>query len=194
MSSQTANAGTVADDSTVGDGGWTGHSNVGASDGSFATIDLDSTGAVDVSYYLKCTNFGFSTSGTIDGVQAFVVRKASQSTASKYAVDFSVRLVKGGTISGSDKADVTTKYLTTLDTAFYGGSTDLWGLTLNASDVNASNFGFVFSTDGTRFTSTQTVSVDEIGVTVYYTVSSSGVPIRMRQTRQMRALQGAIWI
>ncbi len=62
------------------------------------------------------------------------------------AIQNSIRIVKGGTISGDEKS-------TDAGMAFpeqyisYGGITNLWGLTWKAADINASNFGFVYSAE-----------------------------------------------
>jgi hypothetical protein len=59
----------------------------------------------------------------------------------------SVRLVKGGVISGDNKA---TGSITTSDAYYsFGGAADKWGLSLTESDVEASNFGVVVSFNGT---------------------------------------------
>jgi hypothetical protein len=59
----------------------------------------------------------------------------------------SVRLVKGGVISGDNKA---TGSITTSDAYYsFGGAADLWGLTLTESDIEASGFGVVVSFNGT---------------------------------------------
>jgi hypothetical protein len=61
-----------------------------------------------------------------------------------YVLDYSIRLVKGGTIVGSDYATAS-DWTTTENTVTYGGATDLWGTTWTASDINDSTFGVVLS-------------------------------------------------
>ena len=56
--------------------------------------------------------------------------------------DNTVSLVKGGTVSGDNKFN-TTGWTGTLGYTSYGGSSDLWSLSLTAADINASNFGAV---------------------------------------------------
>lgn len=60
------------------------------------------------------------------------------------SIDFnSVRLIKGGVISGDDKAAGS---LTSSDASYsFGGAADLWGLSLSEADVEASNFGVAVS-------------------------------------------------
>lgn len=140
------------------------------------------------SYYLKATNFGFSipSGATINGITVTINRKASKND-SNYARDESLRLVKGGTISGNNKASAT--HWPTSDTdAVYGGISDLWGLALSDSDVNASNFGVVLSANYYNpGKGTVTGYVDFISITVTYTTGGGGasaVPVIMNQYRQ----------
>jgi len=61
------------------------------------------------------------------------------------AVEYSVKLIKGGVISGTDKSTGATIPITQTSVN-YGSASDLWGLTFTDTDINASNFGVVFST------------------------------------------------
>lgn len=72
------------------------------------------------------------------------VYATATSTQLTQPIFISVKLVKGGTIQGNDNAD---SAATTSSDVFYlyGSATDLWGLTLADTDINASNFGCVFS-------------------------------------------------
>lgn len=55
-----------------------------------------------------------------------------------------VRLVKGGTISGDDKG--TGQTITASDVYYsFGGAADLWGVALTADDINATTFGVAVS-------------------------------------------------
>jgi len=58
-------------------------------------------------------------------------------------IENTIKLIKGGAISGNNKSTGAT-IPTTLTTVSYGGTNDLWGLTFSVADVNASNFGVVF--------------------------------------------------
>lgn len=60
----------------------------------------------------------------------------------------SVKLVKGGTIQGDDKAAGSLNIFPDQYTSF-GGVADLWGLALDDTDINAADFGVVFSFTGT---------------------------------------------
>lgn len=59
-------------------------------------------------------------------------------------LEVTIKLVKGGTVSGNNKSTGATLggvegYVS------YGGVADLWGLTLLDTDINSPNFGFVVS-------------------------------------------------
>lgn len=59
--------------------------------------------------------------------------------------DVNVKLVKGGTVSGDNKADTGTDWPSSDTDKTYGGAADLWGVTLTESDVEASDFGVVIN-------------------------------------------------
>jgi hypothetical protein len=114
-------------------------------------------------------------SGTVNGVEANIERKASAAIPPNYVRDTAVKLVKGGTVSGDNKADTSNNWPTSDGTKTYGGGSDLWGLTLSQSDINASNFGFVLEAHlyaGPYVTIT--ASVDTMYISVTYTAASTG--------------------
>jgi hypothetical protein len=84
-----------------------------------------------------------------------------------------VQLIKGGAISGNNKADTVTTYGTSDATITYGGDGDLWGLSLTAADVNASNFGVNFRCQHVALAVTKNAQVDQIRVQVFYTLPGS---------------------
>lgn len=81
-------------------------------------------------------------------------------------VDSVVRLVKGGTVVGSDKKDGTTNWPSAVATVDYGGSNDLWGTSWTPADVNGTTFGVVLS----ALVSSGLAYVDTIYLTVYYSL------------------------
>ena len=103
--------------------------------------------------------------------------------------DNSIRLAKGGTISGNDKstgaiwpASDTNTYVS------YGNATDLWGLNWTPADVNGSGFGAVISAIKGNGNSLRTAYVDHIRITVYYTLvatASSNSPLCEGATIQL---------
>lgn len=176
--------GTMADDSAVGTVAWSNPGNVASSNDARAIVS--SGGAT--SHYLKCTNFGFAIPGgsTINGVTVSIERVSNRLTAVRYAIDSTVSLVKGGAVSGNNKADLATKWPLTEAVATYGGASDLWGLTLTDSDVNASTFGVVLSAFVTHDIASTSGQVDFISITVDYTAGASGVPKHSMHYARMR--------
>lgn len=154
-------------DTSPSGGDWTSPSSAGASDDTYTTW---SWGSPARSKYLASTNFSFSipAGATIDGIVVDVERKCD--IASK-AIDNAVYLTKNGTVAvGSNKAKFFPAYPTTDTYTTYGTSSDLWGTTWTAEEINSANFGLLFQsipdTDAAF-----TVSVDHIRITVYYTLT-----------------------
>lgn len=160
-SSGPRSGGTFADDSTVGSVAWTNPGNAAASDNARASA----TFADAITHYLKATNFGFSIpSSTVKGIKVEIERSFTSLAPS----DYSVKIVKGGVISGSERA-LAGGWPAADTYATYGGSTDLWGLNWASSDINASTFGVVVAAQGLGLPTFQrNALVDHIRVTVYY--------------------------
>lgn len=140
---------------------WSNASNAQTSNDSYATCITTNNGRTR---RLKATNFGFSIPGnpTITGVVVTVEKKA----ASQHN-DTEVKLIVGGSLAGTDKS-AGGSWAGTDTVTTYGSSTDVWGNSLDASKINASNFGFsIGAINGDD--SGNTVSVDHIQMTVYYT-------------------------
>lgn len=158
----------AADDATVGTSAWATPANAKVDDGVFTATATTLTTTVS-SHYLNCTGFGFSipVGATINGI--LVEYKCKSANSLRPVKDTSIRLIKGGVISGNNNA--TAAAWTNVVAGSYqarGGSSDLWGLTLAPSDVNASNFGVVISAIGSG-TKTRGASIDAVRMTVTYT-------------------------
>lgn len=160
MGTFTNSGGTFASDNTLGAVAITNASNAQLSDNSYATSVLLLS---QISNYLKVTNFNFTipTDATITGITVSVERS---STVLNGTHDSSVKLVKGGTISGNDKASAT-QWPTSDGTATYGSATDLWGLSLTPADINSSGFGVVVAAVADL---ASTAQVDYVTITVDY--------------------------
>lgn len=176
--------GTCADDATVGTIAWGNVNNAKASDNAWATALL---GALEVSHYLKCTNFGFAIPGneTVVGIVLGVERQR-RSLGGGSIFDNSIKLVIADAITGDEKKNFTT--WPTSDTEItYGGVTDLWGTAPTTAQANASDFGVVVScweTSGAP-TPTATGRIDLVRLTLY-TVQSDVVYSRRRNRRGRR--------
>lgn len=156
--------GTGANDASYGSTAWGNPENITADDTNYATVTI--TLLSTTSNYLKATNFGFNipSGATIDGITVDIRRwKAGGSGQIRDSV---VRLVKAGTVVGDNKSSSTT-LPTSEVTATFGGSTDLWGTTWSASDINNTNFGVVYALE--RQAQNSAGAVDWITITVDYT-------------------------
>jgi hypothetical protein len=164
MPSVTASPGTLASDNSNGGAtAWTNPSNAAASDNSYAVATNHSS-----SHYLKATNFGFSipSGATITGVLLEIECKSNGGSVG------TVKIVKGGSVVGNGGTSPLFGpiNMSAVDTYnAYGGVNSLqaWNVTLTDTDVNASNFGCVFSV-GNGGKGSYTTSVDHIRITVYY--------------------------
>jgi len=122
----------------------------------------------DISYYITSSGYGFTipASSIIDGIEVEIER--SDNSGGGNIKDNSLRLIKGGIISGADNSaggnwPSTDAYVT------YGSPTDLWGLTWLETDINASNFGVAFSAKRSGGGAVNSGRIDHIRITVYYT-------------------------
>ena len=87
-------------------------------------------------------------------------------------VDNSIKLVKGGTIGGTDHADGSTVWPASPTRVSYGGGTDLWGLTWTPADINSGTFGVAVS----ALVSSGHAQIDSIRATVYYSLPGVSDP------------------
>ncbi len=164
---------TITNDTAVGAQTWTTPENAASSNNSYALITRTTPGPATIfSTYLKALNFGFSipSGATIDGVIVEIERKSNINSAGYGIKDEVLKLVKGGTVVGTDKAATATFWPTTEAIASYGSSSDLWGTTFTSSDINNSTFGIVLQIElTTPAKSPLTASVDHVKITVHYT-------------------------
>lgn len=157
---------------------WTGASNVQSEDGVFATYTSAPTTG---SKYLNCQNFGFSipTGATIDGVMVEIKVKSGSNGTNVFSNPDTtgiVKLLKAGVVSGTNQVSTanSNSITTTLTWFTFGSSSNIWGNTLAASDVNGSGFGVVFNIPHNNTgKSSIIISVDAVRITIYYT--SSGI-------------------
>lgn len=167
----TASSDCTDDSSNGGTAAWTspGSASSNADGGASANVSLGKGATSD---YVKCLNFGFTTSmiptgSTINGIILSVVRDTS---ASGLGNDSAVRLVKGGVIGTTDRSTATT-WPTTLTNEDHGTSTDMWGTTWTVSDVTSSTFGAAVAATNTTtgHGTTGTFNIDYMQITIYYT-------------------------
>jgi hypothetical protein len=169
MASVTKAPGTAADDAAIGTQAWANVDNIKVNDSNYA-IATAPTGPVKYSHYLKATNFGFNipSDATITGVEV-LLRKFSN--LGSFVYDENIRLIVGGTIKPTNKADTVGPWeIAELDGTYYGGESDLWNESLTPSDINNSGFGFAVSADmGDSYGNGSEALVYYVAITVYYT-------------------------
>ncbi len=134
-------------------------------------------------YSLDGYNFGFSVSGTINGLMAGVTAKMSLAGS----VEFLATYIELASTSGAFTANLlATTTLTTTVTAYsVGGATDLAGFTtqLTASNVNGNseNSGptWGFTIKNTSGSTSNGVSAEGMELTCYYTVGGASPCVLM---------------
>lgn len=166
------NAGSGSEVAGPGTIAWDNEGNLNAAGSATAVLTSSAT-----SEYLQGTSYGFGipANATIQGFQVAINRSSSSNGGGNSINDVTLSLVKGGTIVtgvGSNKA-TTTDWPTSLGVANYGSSSDLWGTTWTAADVNATNFGIVLSAVNQSGFTSRTASVDYMQITVTYTLPGS---------------------
>lgn len=143
---------------------WGTPGNAQAQDGTSTTAGLSNN---QITNYLQCSDYGFTVpaGATISGITVTVRRSTSNTGGNPR--DFSVQLLKSGTLQTTNKASAST-YPTNLTNVSYGATNDLWGDTWTPADINDSGFGVSFATRRDGGGGTRTISVDIISVDVTY--------------------------
>ncbi len=164
---------------------WGTASNILSDNGTYAQASTVSAGT---SYYLLATNYGFSVTGSVNGIIVEVDRRDTAGVTQ----DAEVKLIIGGTVVGDNKADTATNWPAASAYATYGGAAVLWGLTPTAAEINASTFGVALS--ATLAAGFHSAEVDFIRVTVHYTdaafdPASGGGAFFRSQTRVFEAVR-----
>lgn len=157
---------------------WNAPSNAVSSNNAYATSTVNTVATQTPSDYLDLTNFGFSvpSGATVNGITVAIERKGTTSVQ-----DDTVQLIKGGTASGTNKADTGTNWPASDASVSYGGVSDLWSLTLADTDVNASNFGVRVAIKTATGGAGATGSVDVVTISIDYTAAAGG-SVRMLGT------------
>jgi len=148
---------------------WNNPGRITADDVLYATATM-SPG--QVTRVLNGYNYGFAipVTATITGITVTVMRQSDSNGGGNSINDLSVRLVKGGTATGTNMATAT-DWPTTMTAVTYGGATNLWGTTWTPAEINAAGiggFGVAFSAETQATASNRTASVDYIRVTIHY--------------------------
>lgn len=150
-----------SDDGAIGTVTW--------NDMSLAEVEDDDPAAPDdiagaaVTHYLKGLNAGFTETLPPRRVIATMRRKGMTTDANR-VIDHTVKLVVGGSVTGTNKASATL-WDTDYETVTYTWDipTDL---SLTAAQVNAADFGIVLAVQGTGQSGSALARVDFIGLDV----------------------------
>ncbi len=162
------NAGTGTNVTGVGTISWINPGNITADDTSYATAALSNA----TSRYLEGTNYRFAVpaNATISGIVVTIGRFENATGTGRDVQDNVVSLIKGGTLTGTNKAATSTEWPTGSPVAAsYGSTSDLWGTTWTPADINASNFGVALSAISSN---SRTASVDYMQISVTFTTPS----------------------
>ena len=160
--------GTVVNDDAIGDWMWCSVNNAKENDD--IPVDGYDYGSGEDSNYLKATNFGLEvpSGATINGILV-EIRHEGYSDYSNNTENI-VSIVKhDGSIGSTNQS---TNAVLPVDYTYisYGSSSDLWGETWSATDINDEDFGVVFSVSFSN--SYNGAFVDHIQIKVYYTEST----------------------
>lgn len=166
------NASVFSNDNAIGSYAFSTPADAGVHDNQFASAAAILSILTGNTNYLKTTGFGFSLPATasITGIVVEVEKKATNINFLTSITDNNVRLIKNGTLTGSNRAkpaDWTSSpgYFT------YGSSSDLWGTTWSPADINAADFGLAFSAKINGLISLLPVAnIDHVRMTVYFNI------------------------
>ena len=178
--------GTVVNDTGVGTVAWSSPGNATASDNVRASASVPTTAS---SNYLKATNFGFTlpAGAIINGIKLEIEKQA----VSLDVLDNRIRLVKGGVIGTVDRNNGsawpgTDTYVT------HGSSSDLWGDTWTASDINDTGFGFAASCTNNDAI-TISCLIDHGRITITYTPGST-ISLLKRRRHHVPLEEAMVWL
>ena len=162
-----------SNNSSIGSRSWSNTDKIYTSDNNYATVSLDKD---KISNYLVASDFKFSipTGVVINGIKVEIERKEGNKHSSGYIRDYSLKILKNNTITGTDHAATSTNWTTSDLTVSYGSDTDLWGQTWTPSDINSSNFGVAISVKCTS--DSEDAKIDNIKITVYYSSCTANAP------------------
>jgi hypothetical protein len=158
----------------TGDVSWANPSNVVSSNAiSSVSGDLVTMGETTTTNYLSVQNFGFNipANAVICGIALKLEHRQEGANGTSSVKDNAVYLTKTSGLAGTNHAfpwDWTSFYANVV----HGSSSDTWGTTWTAADINSPNFGAVISaklssTGGDTFLA---ADIDHVSMTVFYTI------------------------
>ncbi len=160
---------------------WTNVSNAGSSDNVYATTGDISGSSGSYTDYLEATNYGFNlpANANITGIAVDVERSDPNTSTA----DYSIRLVKGGNVAGTDHStgamySSTENFEISDIVRTFGGDGDLWGETWTPAEINATDFGALVSAQRAVDGTVTNGRIDNIRVTVYYSINLT-LPLKL---------------
>ena len=133
--------------------------------------------------YVVVEGLGFSipAGAAICGITVAIERSAGGISLGGSVLDASVRIVKNGSITGTNHASGAT-WGNTDAVATYGSSSDAWGTTWTAADINAAGFGVAIAAtlQAGLVSVALSARIDHISVTVHY-MNPSILPLKPPQ-------------
>ncbi|MCI4463701.1 MAG: hypothetical protein JHC30_05990 [Caldisericum sp.] len=147
------------------DGNWQNLNNISADDNVYATCLIPSSAS---DFQIIAYNFGFSVSGTINGIS--VKLKVYASVESSIYLDYVIFGFWNGTsFTPKGNSNSYVDYWHTTDNyIIIGSSSDLWGTTWTPDDINNPQFGISIYVNNDD-SSDQTAYIDYVEVTITYT-------------------------
>jgi Bacterial Ig-like domain (group 3)/MBG domain len=162
---------------TIGTVAWSNPGNITANDGADASASVPSGGGI--TNYLQGSQFGFTipAGSSIQGITVAIKRRTTGNPNPQLR-DYEVRLVKGGVVVGDNRADLVTEWPhAQYGTVTYGGTSDLWGTTWTAAEVNANDFGVALSARNQNPSNAKNALVDYFQVTIEYSPNGTTTTI-----------------
>lgn len=152
--------------------GYSPAGNVTASDNVYATVSHCDC-CDQNTQCLTVSDFGFAipVGAVIDGI-VLEVEKRRSAGGSGIVEDNGLQIMKGGVLAGPNKSQYGTDWPSTDTYVSYGSSTDLWGTTWTAADINASDFGVSLASISYVCGATITTSIDHVRMTIYYSTAT----------------------
>lgn len=153
--------------------GYTPAGNVTASDNVYATVSHCDC-CDQNTQCLTVSDFGFAipVGAVIDGIVLEVEKRRSAGGTSGIVEDNGLQIMKGGVLVGPNKSQYGIDWPATDTYVSYGSSTDLWGTTWTAADINASDFGVSLASISYVCGATITTRIDHVRMTVYYSTAT----------------------
>lgn len=153
---------------------WLNPNNAQTDNSTTATQDTDVSSQQGT--YILCTNYGFTTSdvpsdATVNGIEVVFKRKTESNSGS--TTDNSVKIIKGGSVSGTEMG-TGTAWSTTLREDTYGGASSLWGLSWSPSDIHSSTFGVALASKASGSIN-KLAELDVAKIRIYYTPAGGAV-------------------